>query len=417
MKKVLIMALGAVFCLAVELPAMAKVEVGGEVTLDWTYLSLSPETAQWYRRGEWAGTPTTKGGFEEMKLTTVFGGNRLNARYTSDDGALVGFIELWGGESLGVYPDVMLWYAYIQWQITPTNRITFGLQTTNFARFYPDQWVGFPWSSVWGIGFGNVNHANTRRGIKGYWRISDMFGLVWGLWENKIVPPSGGAVFFVFPPGMAPPAWLFSEAENKLPRIDLALPIRFPWGRIEPSVTWSRFEYDQVPWVGDDSYDIWGVSIGTDISFGMFSFGGEITWGENLGGGSYRGAEGARPAFYVDSAGNRWVADAEVISWFVDVGFKFGRNKINVMYGEIDYENDGNPSVPMASDPFYFKLTKSFYGISWRIDVAKGFIIRPELMFYDHGKDTIAYGRTFNYGRAFNRGKMWLLGVQFKLTF
>lgn len=409
MKKLLIVALAAVFYLALELSAMAKVEVGGEVTLDWTYISLDPECAQWYIWGDPAGTPPTSDGFESMNFITPFL-NRLFVRYTSDDGALVGFIELAGGESL-FYDEVEFWYAYVQWQITPTNRITFGKQTTNFARFWPNQWVGYPLTTLWGIQFGNINHATTRTGIKGYWRISDMFGLVWGLWDTRLDLPGLGPIFFILPGGRPPPAWLFAEAENKLPRIDLALPIRFPWGRIEPSATWSRFEYDQLPWEGDASYNIWGFSLGTDASFRMFSFGAEITWGENLGGGNYRGAEGARPAFYVDSSGNTNVADAETIAWFVDVGFRFGSNKINVMYGQKDTENDGDPSVPRASDPFDFKLKMSFYGISWRIDVAKGFIIRPELMFYEWGNDTTAYGKTFN------RGKTWLLGLQFNLIF
>ena len=405
MKKLPVMALAAIFCLAFELPAPANVQVGGEVTFDWTYRSMTPGAAQR------VAFVTTTNEFETMNFVTPLPGNRINVKYTSDDGALVGFVELWAGEGGFYYPDAMLWYAYIQWQITPTNRITFGLQTTNFARFHPNQWVGFPFVPMWGVGFGNVNHANTRRGIKGYWRISDMFGLVWGLWENRLEFPVRGAMFFVPPRGAPPPAWEFAEPENKLPRIDLALPIRFPWGRIEPSFTWSKFEYDQLPWEGDNSYNIWGVSIGTDVSFGMFSFGAEITWGENLGGGSYRGAELARPVFYVDSAGNRKVEDAEVISWFVDAGFKFGRNKINVMYGQTDYENAGNPNVPQPLDPWEHKLTPEFYGISWRIDVAKGFIIRPELVIYNLGDNTKYSALTFN------RGKWWLLGVQFKLTF
>jgi hypothetical protein len=404
MKKLYIMALAAVICLALELPAMAKVEVGGAVTLDWTYRSLSPEAAQ---GGVLVGTPPTSDGFDEMNFISPLPLNRLNVRYTSDDGTLVGFVEMGGGESGGFYPDTIFWYAYIQWQITPTNRITFGLQTTNFARFWPNQWVGFPLVPTWGVNFGNVNHATPRRGIKGYWRISDMFGLVWGLWENRVTDNSAGPIFFIPPAGPPPPSWLFAEAENKLPRVDLALPIRFPWGRIEPSFTWAKFEYDDLPWEGDESFNIWGVSLGTDASFGMFSFGAEITWGENLGGGSHRGAETARPVFYVDGAGNREVADAESLAWFADVGFKIGRNKINVMYGQIDYEN----SVPFPSGLFEIRRKFSFYGISWRIDVAKGFLIRPELMFYDFD-DNIKWG-----WKRIDAGKQWLLGLQFNLKF
>jgi hypothetical protein len=408
MKKLLIMALAALFCLALELPATAKVEVGGEITLDWTYVRLSPERAQ---GAVLVGRTPTSNGFGDMNFIAPITGNRLNARYTSDDGALVGFVELRGGVSGACCPDTDFWYLYIQWQITPTNRITFGLQTTNFARFWPNQWVGFPLTTMWGVNFGNVNHATTRPGIKGYWRISDMFGLVWGLWENEPIYGSAGAIIFIPPRGPPPPASMFVQSEYNVPRVDLALPIRFPWGRIEPSFTWSRVEFDQVPWQGDDRYDMYGVSLGGKGSWGMFSATAEITWGQNLGGGSYRGAETARPIFYVDGAGNTVVADAESLAWFLDVGFKFGRNTIDLMYGQIAYENDGIPGVAFPADPFEVERTFSFYGISWRIGVATGFTIRPELMFYDWD-DNIKFNR-----RNLDAGKQWLLGVQFKLTF
>jgi hypothetical protein len=197
-----------------------------------------------------------------------------------------------------------------------------------------------------------------------------------------------------------------SNPENKLPRVDLALPIRFPWGRIEPSVTFAKAEYDQSP-TGDDDYTMWGVSLGGTGSFGMFSFTAEATWGQNLGGGSYRGAEGDTPIAYPDSNGNSKIADSNSFAWFIDLGFKFGPSKVDVMYGQIDYENDEGP----ASLPTLFDYTQKFYGISWAIGVAKGFTIRPELMFYDYDKDAQIAGSTIN------QGKEWLLGLQFMLVF
>ena len=170
-------------------------------------------------------------------------------------------------------------------------------------------------------------------------------------------------------------------------------------------------EYDQVP-VGDDSYTMWGLSLGGTGSWGMFSLTGEITWGQNLGGGSYRGGEGAFPILYPDpSTGNGVIADGEVIAWFIDVGFKFGPSKVNVMYGMESYENDEGPTSGSIVLPTLYKYDKTFYGVSWAIGVAKGFSIRPELMFYDYDKDAQVLGSTFNMG------KEWLLGIQFQLIF
>jgi hypothetical protein len=385
---------------------MAKVTMGGRVDMEVSYLSQSEERAE---DGVEQGDTPLSNGFDELNFVIPITMNRLNAKYTSDDGALSAFVEVRGGGKERGASGTLWNYSWIQWQVTPTHSITFGRQTTNFARAIPNQWVGTHVTTVLGVGFGNVNHTTSRDGIKGYWRISDMLGLVWGLWDNSVIGPSAGAV--------GAPSSSFSDAvlagaENTLPRIDLALPIRFPWGKIEPSVTYSTFEYDQAH--GEDSYDMYGVALQFDGSWGMFSAGAEVTYGQNLGGGSYRGAEGARPVFYQPGGDitARWeLEDAEVLAFFIDLGFKFGPSKVNVMYGQIDYENDGDPSIAQSSDPLEYEYTQTFYGISWAIGVAKGFTIRPELMFYDYDDDAKMDATTIN------RGDEWLLGLQFMLVF
>ena len=230
-----------------------------------------------------------------------------------------------------------------------------------------------------------------------------MLGLVWGLWQADVFGPSPGLIVVT---SFGTPSSL-TNPENKLPRLDLALPIRFSWGRLEPSFSVAKAEYDQVS-SGDDSYTMWGLSLGGDGSFGMFSFTAEVTWGQNLGGGSYRGAEGDVPVLLVNPTTNQgYIADSSSLAFFIDVGFKFGPSKVNVMYGQIEYENDEGP----AALPTLFKYTQKFYGISWAIGVAKGFTIRPELMFYDYDKDAQIAGSTIN------QGKEWLLGLQFMLVF
>ena len=399
MKKFFIITLATALCLALAMPAMAKVTAGGRATLDWSYLSQSEERAA---GGVLAGSTTTSNGFDKMNFVAPPTLNRLNLKYTSDDGALSAFVEVRGGGGFESTTTGFI-YAWIQWQITPNNSITFGRQTTNFARFIPNQWIGTHVTTILGVGFGNVNHTTQKTGIKGYWRISDMLGLVWGLWQADVFAPSPGLVVVT---GAGTISTL-ANPENKLPRIDLALPIRFSWGRLEPAFTVAKAEYDQIP-QGDDSYTMWGLSLGGTGSFGMFSFTAEITWGQNLGGGSYRGAEGDTPVYYPDPAtGAGKVADSNSLAWFIDVGFKFGPSKVNVMYGQIEYENDEGP----AALPTLFKYTQKFYGISWAIGVAKGFTIRPELMFYDFDKDAQIAGSTVNMG------KEWLLGLQFMLVF
>lgn len=409
MKKFLIVVLAAFLCLAFTLPAVAAVKVGGMVTLDWTYLSEDEERSV---RGVSSGDTTTSNGFDRTDFTVPVPLNRFNVRYTSDDGALSGFIEVRGGGSTDAGSTTGYFnYAYIQWQVTPTQQVTFGRQTTAFARFIPHQWVGTGAGSIVGVGFGNVHHATSRTGIKGYWRISDMIGLVWGLFDAEVVGPSTGLTL-ASAGGVA--VVTSPTPENKLPRVDLALPIRFPWGRIEPSFTWSTTEYDQIPGGSDDSYDSYGVSLGGTGSWGMFVLEAEVTYGQNLGASSYRGAEGAVPVVYTPSGTSvQKIEDGEVLAWFIDVGFKFGPNRIDLYYSTIAYENDGDPAVGDASDPASYDYEQTMYGISWAIGVAKGFTIRPELNFYDFDEDARKLGST----SPINEGKSWLLGLQFQLVF
>jgi hypothetical protein len=408
MKKSLIGMLAALFCLTFTLPAMAKVTVGGRIGLDWTYIDKNAERAS---GGVPVGSKPSSNGFKDMNFVVPTTLNRLNAKYTSDEGALTAFIEYRGGgpddssSTTGV-----LNYSYFTWQITPTNQITFGKQTTNFARFVPRQWVGTHVGTILGVGFGDVHHGTARTGIKGYWRMSDMFGLVWGLYDADVVAPSAGIALATTSSAIT--AAFATPQENQLPRIDLALPIRFPWGRIEPSVTWSTAAYDQFPPGAEDSYDMYGFSLGGEGDWGMFRAIAEITWGRNLGGGSYRGAEGARPIAYVDTSGNIRIADADVLAYFLDVGFRFGPNQIDLYYISIKYENDGDPSVPQTSDSAQYNFTQFMYGISWRIGVGggdhwKGFTIRPELNFYDFDSSAQVSGTTIDRGKEWLRSSQW----------
>jgi hypothetical protein len=239
--------------------------------------------------------------------------------------------------------------------------------------------------------------------------MSDMIGLVWGLYDADVTAPSAGIALATTSAAITTNFGL--PQENQLPRIDLALPIRFSWGRLEPSVTWSTATYDQFPAGAEDSYDMYGVSLGGTGSWGMFSATAEVTWGRNLGGGSYRGAEGARPIAYLDSAGTIRIADADSLSYLIDVGFKFGPNKIDLYYLSAKYENDGDPSLAQSSDSAQYDYTVSMYGISWGIGVAKGFTIRPELNFYDFDSSAQVAATTVDFG------KEWLLGLQFQLVF
>ncbi|MBW2353694.1 MAG: porin, partial [Deltaproteobacteria bacterium] len=195
-----------------------------------------------------------------------------------------------------------------------------------------------------------------------------------------------------------------------LPRVDIGAPLYFGPVALYPGFIYQRKSVDNPPAAGvDDSVDTMIGSLGLKAGFGPFGFAGEINYGQNWA--NTRGLIGtaAFNNMAVGLAGatlknDGSIEDAETYSFWIDVSYKFGPITPHLMYGSMKSKNE---TVTGADT----ECKTQMYGISVPIDLAKGFRVRPELMWYDNG-DTSTDGAA-----SVDNGKYAIYGVQFQITF
>jgi len=71
-----------------------------------------------------------------------------------------------------------------------------------------------------------------------------------------------------------------------------------------------------------------------------------------------------------------------------------------------------SPAVALGVDSYGDTSFKTqMYGINMPVTVTKNFIVSPEFMIYDNGKENRINGVDYDFG------KEWLAGVQFRVLF
>jgi hypothetical protein len=411
MKKFLIVALSALLCVCLAGPAMAKIQMGGMITFDSFYENDSEENAS---GGVAPGNQPTSGslGRTQFQMPTPF--NRLNAKYTSDDGMIGGFIELRGGGGLAT--NAAIWnYGWIDWRFNPSVYLRIGRQTQAFSIMAPQTMLGFHASGgakVVGLNFGNLHGGSSRDSIRLYWKFNDMIRMELQAMDPDS-DPTGTSNLNMVQPGIIPGAvpQVVTE-ENPIPRFDLALPITVGGFTIEPSFSWVKTAYENTGPGSDDSFDSYGLCLGVSGGFGPVVIGGEFTWGRNLGGANYVGAGNWGPTAYDSNADGfaDTIEDTDGYAWWFHLGVKLGPATIYGIVGNNSTDNDGNAAV--ANDALEFDISQWMYGVSVPISVAKGFTIRPEFMYYDFDGSAQVGGVN-----GVDRGDQWYFGVQWMLAF
>jgi hypothetical protein len=422
MKKFFIVAIVALVCLGLTMPAVAKVKVGGRITQDVTYYSANDDRTRSIAQYGGAGVPTfpiaamnPDSSFSAVDITLPRPLNRINVAYSNDDNTIRGFIEIRGGtnpDNLDAKGgDMMNWnYAWIDWVLSPNDFIRFGRQTQAFAIRAPSQMVGWGRGHIVGNNFGNAHGGTSRDGVRWYHTFNDTVKL-----EVMLLDPNtaGNEVIKGFSAQVIGGATANVLEENVIPRIDIAVPLNFGSFRLWPSLTYLSQKYDQTAPGTEDSVDIWGLALGGQVKFGPVTIDGELSVGENLGNGNYVGLAGATAAGWNASgtaagAGNDAINDAKVTAWWLDVGWKIGPATIHGIIGSYKMKREDDPTAVSTNAEW----TRWMYGISVPIAVAKGFTIRPELMGYD--LDT---GANVGNTMTVDYGKEYVLGVQFVLVF
>ena len=197
------------------------------------------------------------------------------------------------------------------------------------------------------------------------------------------------------------------QTNTKLPRIDIAVPLFFGPVSIYPGFLYQHRTVDAiatVPAASDSSLDTYIGSLGVKAGFGGFTIAAEGNWGKNWA--NTQGLIGtSAPAMFAAAMLNTdgSTSDTTTYGYWFDASYKFGPVEPHVMFGQMKSKAD---LLGWSID-----TSSTFWGFSVPIDLAKGFRIRPELMWYDDGEfqlqgvDEVSLGSYAIYG------------VQFQVTF
>jgi hypothetical protein len=383
------------------------------ITTDFMYTSVNNEYAQPTPNN---GTPNGDNGIDRLYVGFPQAHNRLNATYKSDDGNLMGVIEIRAG-NYGSKGDNFTWYyGWMDYKLNDMVHFRIGRQPETFAIMVPSAAAMGHQPYTLLVAYGNL-HASNGDMLKAYVKFNDNIRMEFAIQDpdndGAEVPPAG------FPAENATGADV--REENVLPRFDLAIPMN--WGKfvIEPSFTYLKQSYDQVGAGFDDDIDIWGASVGARMGFGPVTISMELTYGQNLGQGNYTGAGHAGSvavlpararAYDSDNDGvNNAIEDSDVFMGWIQFDFNFGPATLKLAFGMEDISNDGGPGVADDLD-----TTRYGYALAVPISVAKGFTVTPTFIYHDrddNAQDGVV--RAGNPTRDF--GSEWMLGVQFNLKF
>jgi hypothetical protein len=414
-KKLFFIFLIPALCPALATPAMAKASVYGLVLFDAYYWRQSAEAVA---GGVAAGAAVPPGvdDLSTVNFNMPKAYNRFGLRWANDDNTLRARVELRGGGIGGgsvAGGDAYLNYAWIDWQLSPNFYLRLGRQTQAFAIMYATTLLGASAFHTLGLGYGNVHGGSSRDSIRGYFKFSDTVRM-----EVQLLDPDSSD-----PPELTLPSagsaagtttiTATASEENTIPRIDVAVPITFGNWVIEPSGSLHTSNYAQVFPGTDDSYDSWGLALGIKAGFGIFSFTGEITVGENLAGAGYGGCFGCGPLAYVKGAGSpaRGIEDTQALAWFAQIDAKFRDVTLRGIYGQQRTENDGNPAVVGDEN----ERTRRFYGVVLFfpgftiIPGGPRFFVRHEIMFYDNDDSALVSGTRTDFGNELIAGVNVLL--------
>ena len=404
MKKLFLIGIAALLLVAFTMPAMAKVKIGGIIFTDFYYLDRDRDNSNFWGYGN-----------DPYQITTIQVPSitRLNARWTNEDNVGM-FIEFGIGQTGGAVVDntsngVSLRHAYGWWDVNPNFQIMAGKSTTPFSPLNPSQLLGTRSGTlnIIGVGYGNFYSGRFAQ-VRGSFKFGKM-----GRVEVALVDPNGSArivnTFAKYYP------WDLAgytegvdyQTNTKLPRIDIGVPLYFGPVAIYPGFLWQQRTVDAiapVPANADDALYTYIGSLGVKGGFGGFSFACEGNWGKNWG--NTRGLIGtSAPAMWAAASLNAdgSTSDTTTYGYWFDVGYKFGPVNPHVIFSQMKSKAD---LVGFSID-----ASSTLWGFSVPIDLAKGFRIRPELMWYDDGEFQLQ-GQD-----VVSLGKYAIYGVQFQITF
>ena len=378
--------MAALLLVVLTLPAIAKVKIGGMVFTDTYYLDRDKENAHFY----YGSNANVSYNNFRIEIPTH---SRFYTRWTNDDNVGM-YIEIGFGDGDGV-DKVALRHAYGWWDVNSVFQLMSGKSTTPFSPLNPSQLLGTHSGSlnIIGAGYGDFYSGRFAQ-VRGTFKFAKMARLVIAL-----VNPNGKAKKI----GQYGP-WNSYQTNTKIPRIDIGVPIYAGPVAIYPSFLYQHRTVDnQLPANAENDLDTVIASLGVKAGFGPFVIAAEGNYGTNWR--NTRGQIGVSPAAVLANAvlkNDGQINNAETGSLWIDLSYKFGPVTPHLIYGLMDTKNEDATGADMEA-------STQMLGISIPIDLAKGFRIRPELMWYDDG-DTTTEGNA-----SADNGSYAIYGVKFEV--
>jgi len=404
MKKLLVLAFAALLLIAYSVPVMAEVKIGGIIFTDFYYLNRDKENAKLYGQGD-GRTSYTNTMIEVPSIT------RLYARWTNEDN--VGMYIEFGLVGANGSTAVSVRHAYGWWDVSPMFQLMAGHSTTPFSPLNPSQLLGTQDGSlnIIGVGYGEYYSGRFPQ-IRGTFNFGKAFQLAVAL-----VDENGGARFT----DQIPPPATAADFQNNsvLPRLDIGANIEAGPVSIKPSVLFQRKSVDNIATPGSpasqlgDSVNTWAGSLGIKFGMGPFMAEAEGNYGQNLG--NSFGLIGTSPSathagittYRANTSSNYMLDDTTTFGYWLDLAYKFGPVTPHFIFGQQQSSGDNNP----------MSYRTTMIGVSVPIQLAKGFSVRPELMWYDDGDSNTTYNSTTATQGKENDGSYAVYGVQFQITF
>jgi hypothetical protein len=439
MKKFLIAAIAAVFCLGIVLPAAAQVKMSGGVLLDMYWFTASKETES---TGPFGAIPgVVQGGTtlfndrEELQIALNDVLSNMRITYTSKDKSYGGTFGIIGGQinNRGTYQLVQMAQTYLWWQFLPNVRFKIGkinqdigglgpqtfIADAEYDRQVVPEYAKGPGKTlrgtyiVAGILAGNMA-TTSQPGMQAEIKINKMVTLKLVAFDPDDDETDTDNFTLVSTRG----AGTTATQECNIPRFDVLLPVKYQNLYAQPKFMWLRKDYDQVAPNQDSEFDCWLVGVDASAVFGPFTFSGELIYGENLGAANTSGGGSTTmgPWAYADAAGYTHIVDTEDTQWFLQVKYQITPQIwVYGYYGEFEGQNDNNPTTAVDDN-----LTeRESYGLNLWYAVAPNFFIIPQWTHYGYG-DKNTYGAISTLLGAkttFDLGDVDIYGVQFYIVF
>jgi len=423
MKKILLFALAAFLIVAYATPVMAKVHVGGIVFVDAMYI----KNDEHFQRNTAAFNNAVNSVDASRSWFTIDVPDitRLYGKWVNDAGDVGMHIEIGLRGEEGGGEAVNCRYAYGWWQINPMFKLTVGQQNEVIGPYAPSQMLGMRGKlgagnaavagldntmlHVIGYGFGNIGN-DRKEGIRLDTKLGEKSNLAIAIFNPNVNAGIG--------------SWATRDEEEVLPRVDITYSASLGSFSLAPGFSWQKVQYEwdpQSPNLANDftDFDIWVWSLPVKFApGGPISVSAEINWGENVGNGSYTTgvyAGGPTNAAQFDNpvlngVATTVVADTEFLGFWADLAWKAHPiATIHLIYGMQEVKNDDRLAQANRWDN-----TRIMYGVSVPIAVAKTFIIRPELFFYDYGE--FEQNGIVDPANG-DLGSQTIVGVQFQIVF